>query len=350
VLTYDLQNRLTSDSVQLGSAAATVTTYGYDTNGNRVSKTDATGTVGYTIDEMNPTGYAQVIEEWDGPVNSQPGDPSFDHPDVTYLLGSTVLGQSDGTKHNSFFQTDGHGSTRAILDATGQVATGQIFAYDAYGNRLSTGSTITPATTILFSGQQFDTGLGMYDLRARFYDPRSGRFSSFDSQENSISDPQSLHKYLYANGNPVMSFDPSGHEGLPDQLISNSIRTALFAMNVASAIGNFNTSIRYWGKAWEYYQSNEPLKALSYHLAASWHLLLAVASAYGAASGAASFSGVMPPPSAGSGGVVGWALTLLSDHPEIAAWVVREALPALGLLFAMQGLTGGGGSSGSKRW
>jgi RHS repeat-associated protein len=223
VLTYDLQNRLTSDSVKIGAAAATVTTYGYDTDGNRVSKTDATGTIGYTIDDTNPTGYAQVIEEWDGTTGSQPGDPSFDHPDVTYLLGSTVLGQSDGTKHNSFFQTDGHGSTRAILDATGQVATGQIFAYDAYGNRIQDPAhPIIPATTILYTGQQFDTGLGMYDLRARFYDPRNGRFSSFDSQQNSIADPQSMHKYLYANANPVMFGDPTGHEASATEVLTTN--------------------------------------------------------------------------------------------------------------------------------
>mgnify|MGYP000893887648 FL=1 len=32
-----------------------------------------------------------------------------------------------------------------------------------------------------------------------------------DSYEGSIDDPVSLHKYLYANNNPVMCSDPSGY-------------------------------------------------------------------------------------------------------------------------------------------
>ena len=41
-------------------------------------------------------------------------------------------------------------------------------------------------------------------------DTLTGRFISQDSYAGSISDPISLHKYLYANANPVMYSDPSG--------------------------------------------------------------------------------------------------------------------------------------------
>ena len=40
--------------------------------------------------------------------------------------------------------------------------------------------------------------------------PSVGRFITMDSYEGSIDDPVSLHKYLYANANPVMYSDPSG--------------------------------------------------------------------------------------------------------------------------------------------
>ena len=39
----------------------------------------------------------------------------------------------------------------------------------------------------------------------------TGTFISMDTYEGSIYDPDSLHKYLYANGNPVKYNDPSGN-------------------------------------------------------------------------------------------------------------------------------------------
>ncbi|MCI8508762.1 MAG: hypothetical protein HFJ06_09405 [Lachnospiraceae bacterium] len=41
--------------------------------------------------------------------------------------------------------------------------------------------------------------------------PSTGTFISMDSYQGSIYDPVSLHKYLYANANPVMYTDPSGY-------------------------------------------------------------------------------------------------------------------------------------------
>jgi type II secretory pathway pseudopilin PulG len=38
----------------------------------------------------------------------------------------------------------------------------------------------------------------------------TGRFTRRDSYEGQIQDPISLHKYLYANGNPISNIDPSG--------------------------------------------------------------------------------------------------------------------------------------------
>ncbi|MCY2953143.1 MAG: RHS repeat-associated core domain-containing protein, partial [Planctomycetota bacterium] len=80
---------------------------------------------------------------------------------------------------------------------------------DAFGNALFTGAA---ATTLLYSGEQYDSGLKEYCLRARYYDQAIGRFSSFDfGSDGDTSDPQSLHKYLYASADPVNSIDRSGH-------------------------------------------------------------------------------------------------------------------------------------------
>lgn len=66
----------------------------------------------------------------------------------------------------------------------------------------------------LFTGEQMDPDLGMYYLRARYYQPSIGRFWTMDSYEGRQEESLSLHKYLYGNGNPVNRIDPTGHDSL----------------------------------------------------------------------------------------------------------------------------------------
>ena len=47
-------------------------------------------------------------------------------------------------------------------------------------------------------------------------DTTTGRFTSMDSYLGSVNDPVSLHKYLYANANPVNYIDPSGYFSLAE--------------------------------------------------------------------------------------------------------------------------------------
>lgn len=45
-------------------------------------------------------------------------------------------------------------------------------------------------------------------------DTNTGRFISQDTYQGSTADPDSLHKYLYVNSNPVMYSDPNGNVAL----------------------------------------------------------------------------------------------------------------------------------------
>src|ERR1039458_4598132 len=49
---------------------------------------------------------------------------------------------------------------------------------------------------------------------ARYYNPATGRFLSRDPLDGNAIDPASLHKYLYANGDPINGIDPMGREDL----------------------------------------------------------------------------------------------------------------------------------------
>jgi RHS repeat-associated protein len=77
-----------------------------------------------------------------------------------------------------------------------------------YGEtRYTTDSVITDR---LYTGQQQLAGLGLYNYKARFYDPLLGRFLSADTV--TPGGPEGLNRYSYVNNSPVNFNDPSGHK------------------------------------------------------------------------------------------------------------------------------------------
>jgi RHS repeat-associated protein len=83
-----------------------------------------------------------------------------------------------------------------------------------------------------YRGEQYDPDLGLYYLRARYYNPGTGRFMTRDPEAGNRFDPASLHKYLYAGGDPVNEIDPTGR----DAVISMSLRFWLVAYRVELAL------------------------------------------------------------------------------------------------------------------
>jgi RHS repeat-associated protein len=62
-----------------------------------------------------------------------------------------------------------------------------------------------------FTGHIWDEETGLYNAKARYFDPKLGRFLTQDSFLGQIDEPPSLHRYLYANANPTFYIDPTGH-------------------------------------------------------------------------------------------------------------------------------------------
>ena len=123
------------------------------------------------------------------------------------------------TQTASFYGYDGHGNVRFLMNSSGTVT--DSYTYDAFGLPLTT--TGTTPNSFLYSGEQYDSALGMYYLRARYYNPATGRFETMDpgketccasraSQIGNIFDPRTLHKYVYAANDPVNRVDPTGRD------------------------------------------------------------------------------------------------------------------------------------------
>ncbi len=81
-------------------------------------------------------------------------------------------------------------------------------SFDAWGNlRHSTGTTLAP---FAFTGHELDATTGLTYAKARFLDTEVGRFLSEDPILGEATTPPSLHRYLYAYGNPTFYVDPTG--------------------------------------------------------------------------------------------------------------------------------------------
>ncbi|HIC88786.1 MAG TPA: hypothetical protein EYP04_05230, partial [Anaerolineae bacterium] len=68
-------------------------------------------------------------------------------------------------------------------------------------------------------------------LRARYYDLGTGRFTRFDPFFGNLTDPLSLHKYLYVQVDPINGSDPSGRMSLSSTL---AVTTTIGAVAGAS--------------------------------------------------------------------------------------------------------------------
>ncbi len=73
----------------------------------------------------------------------------------------------------------------------------------------------------------YDTETGTVYLRARYYNPSTGRFTSRDSFAGKNEDPLSLNLYTYCHNSPTINVDPSGHFILSAILIGAAIGTAV---------------------------------------------------------------------------------------------------------------------------
>jgi RHS repeat-associated protein len=188
---YDFENHLVSKD-------SSVVTLQYDCEGDRVAKTVDGVTTRYLVDDLNPTGYLQVLEEVVGGAVQ-----------TRYAYGTRIVSQTRNVSSSpvtSYYGYDAHGNITFLTDGAGSVT--DSYDYDAWGNVIASSGT-TPNTR-LYTGEEFDPDLGFTNLRVRQYRSGIGRFESLDPEMGIRRQPVTLNRYLYANGDPVNLLDPTG--------------------------------------------------------------------------------------------------------------------------------------------
>jgi len=106
-----------------------------------------------------------------------------------------------GARGWGFNRENAHGDVVQLTYTNGNVE--KYYDYDAFGNELNPAQ--YDPNPFRYCGEYHDDETGTIYLRARHYDPRIGRFTSQDPINHG------LNWYTYANNNPVMFVDPTGH-------------------------------------------------------------------------------------------------------------------------------------------
>jgi RHS repeat-associated protein len=165
-------------------------TYQYDALGNLLSSTH-NGAV--TTNLIDPTGLGNIVAQYTGGTLTA----SF-----TYGLGLTGQVSAAGAAYYAF---DAVGNTVNLTGPNGAVLNS--YAYLPFGEAVgSSGTTPNPFT---FAGQYgvSTDGNGLFNMRNRWYDPSTGRFTQPDPSGLSAND---VNLYRYAANRPVSFVDPSG--------------------------------------------------------------------------------------------------------------------------------------------
>lgn len=206
---WSSDNRLT----QASNGSVTVK-YGYDAQGRRISRTQEEGgqteETQYLLDTARP--YSEIVLERTR-TNGGTWQQTM-HVHTPDGVGLQLSQSSNGQAQNLY--ADAQGSTRLVTDHQGQTL--QVLHFDAFGVEHDA----NPSSDIRhrYTGEAFDQTTGLYHLRARDYDPYTGRFISMDEHPGSQRIPLTLNKYLYGNADPVNTIDPSGYFGLGGVSIS----------------------------------------------------------------------------------------------------------------------------------
>ncbi len=179
--TWNAENQLT----RVTKNGAEMATFKYDPVGRRVEKVAAGVTTTWAYDGED------ILREMRGGITT------------TYIHGPGIdepLARVDQAGNTSYLHADGLGSIVKETNSAGAVTLTR--QYDAWGN-LEQGA---DQPGYAFTGREWDPETGLYYYRARYYDPKVGRFIS----EDPIGFEEGVNFFQYTRSKPTMGTDPLG--------------------------------------------------------------------------------------------------------------------------------------------
>ena len=195
---YDCENRLVRVVETEDDTDTEVMHYEYDANSRLIRRVEEDSTTTYFVyDDAR-----RVIEERDG---SKGVVASYVNGD---WIDEVIAMDRGGERYH--LHRDALGSVVAATDSSGTVV--ERYAYDPYGKPFifDGGGTAIAASGIgnpyMYTSRRYNGSTGLYDYRARQYDPVAGRFLQRDPL--GYSDGQNL--YQYATSRATLLNDPLG--------------------------------------------------------------------------------------------------------------------------------------------
>jgi len=185
----------------------------------------------------------------------------IDASGTTYYIYGDGLEYAITPTGNEYYHYDNRGSTCTKTNATGLVIGN--WTYDPYGVVLS-----GPLTTeYLFLGKYgctVESDLGLYKVGARYYAPNLRQFMSMDGVIGSLTEPNSLNRYVYCMGDPVNFVDPSGL--CPNSLLEQKAGRwviDMYGLHPRVVIAHPNSSTGYIGIEYQMYLPKRKTTELS---------------------------------------------------------------------------------------
>lgn len=192
--TWDFENRLT----QVVNPGVGTTTFMYDPFGRRIQKSGPLGTTTFLYDSvfdrlLKNNGW-NVIEEVDNSGSAIARYTNGHAMDQTFAELRTGV--------TSYIEQDGIGSVTSLSNPT--AALGNTYTYDSFGSLTASSGSLT--NSLRYTAREFDPETWIYEYRARYFDPRIGRFIS----EDPLNFEGGNNFYRYVMNEPLDMTDPLG--------------------------------------------------------------------------------------------------------------------------------------------